>query len=261
MRVETPPWLEMLPREGRGFPVPAESPWDDGVPRLSLIASDRKVALAFARGCAVCGCEMLVGEPVYRAFAQGDAATIRMHENDHSHDYGGPSHLSCMLYSAIVCPYLREPTARLGKASMINPGARRGGLAAIMGFRDATLMLYSQAHEFLAGPEPYFGYVELVEDIRFRQSSELRERYESAVARDAALIDTNSRAYWTDSESDIKNLSEVLRRSHAALASRDFDYRVDLMGTPYVAFSLPLREPSRGLVPNGAAGGAGSVDR
>ncbi len=64
-----------------------------------------------------------------------------MHQREHAHDLAGPLHRSCILYSAIVCPFLREKTARMNKDSKINPGGKRGSLAAILGFRDMGLMV------------------------------------------------------------------------------------------------------------------------
>jgi hypothetical protein len=118
--------FEGLPKDPRGFYVLAEAGWVDGEPMFSKFDMDRTIALAMRRACALCGYPMPAGTNVYRAFAQGDAAVIRMHQREHSHDLAGPLHLSCVLYSAIVCPFLREKTARMEKGSGINPGRKRG---------------------------------------------------------------------------------------------------------------------------------------
>lgn len=125
-----PPWVEGLPQDERGFYVLAEAGYLSGKPTFSRNDMDRTVALAINRACALCGFEMAEGHRVYRTFSQGDAADIRIEQSDHTHDTAGPLHLSCALYSSIVCPYLRERTSRLGKASRVNPGGRRGTLAA-----------------------------------------------------------------------------------------------------------------------------------
>jgi hypothetical protein len=88
---------------------------------FSKFDMDRTIALAMRRACALCGYPMPAGTNVYRAFAQGDAAVIRMHQREHSHDLAGPLHLSCVLYSAIVCPFLREKTARMERAAASTP--------------------------------------------------------------------------------------------------------------------------------------------
>ena len=178
------------------------------------VAQDRKIALAMRRSCAVCGYGMPAGTTAYRAFSQADAAHMRQFETEQSHGLGGPLHLSCILYSAMACPYLRERGARLGKDSEIAPGARRGTRAAIMGFRDFGMLIYAEPHNFLdpAYPPPHFAYLELLEDIGYRDGSELLERYEAAIESDAAIIDTTGpRLFWTDDPDELKGLGELLR--------------------------------------------------
>lgn len=236
------PWIADLPRDARGFPAPAEAGWQDGQPVLSKVATDRKVALGIRRCCAVCGYEMPKGTLVYRAWAQGDAAHMRQYERKHSHDLGGPLHLSCTLFSAMACPYLREKNSRLGKASEINPGARRGTRAAIMGFDDFGLLIYAEPHNFLdpALPPPHFAYVELVADIGYRDGSELADQYEAAIEADAKIIDTSrTRLYWTDSRGDLESLESALLTAFRMLAQSKSAYDQVIMGFGrYVAFPM-----------------------
>lgn len=208
------PWIEGLPRDRRGFVVPAESAWVDGVPVLSRTAADRNIALVMRRGCAVCGFEMPRGRPVYRAFAQGDAAEIRGKQRLVANDPDVPMHLSCVLYSALVCPYLRERTSRLGPENTINPGRRRGSLAAVLGFEDFGLMVHARPHPFLdsAFPLPHVAYVGLLEDIRYRDGSELADRYAAAVVSDSEVIDTSvERCFWSDSVHDQRQLDRAVQ--------------------------------------------------
>lgn len=237
-----PPWIADLPSDRRGFPAPAEAGWDTGVPILSKVATDRKVVLGVQRACAVCGYELPKGSPVYRAFAQGDAAHMRMYERERSHDPSGPLHLSCVLYSAMACPYLRERNSRLGASNEINPGARRGTRAAIMGFSDFGLMIYAEPHRFLdpEAPIPMFAYLNLVEDIGYRDGGELQQRFEAAVAADSAVIDMSKpRRYWTDDANDqkvlVKDLQDAFHRIQRSQPS--YEQRV-LDSGRYVIYQL-----------------------
>lgn len=239
----TPPaWIADLPHDPRGFLAPAEAGWENGLPILSKVATDRKVALGMRRACAVCGFAMPKGNNVYRAFAQSDAAHMRQFERERSHDLGGPLHLSCVLYSAMACPYMRERGSRLGKASEINPGARRGTRAAIMGFRDFGIMLYAEPHTFLAAdaPPPHFAYLDLSEDIGYRDGAELSDRYEAAVAADQALIDMSTpRDYWTDETTELNALGKLLASDFRLLEKSVPDYQEVILGLGrYVAFPL-----------------------
>lgn len=207
---EPAPWFETLPRDARGFFVLAEVGWEGGKPIFSKFSVERTVVLAINRACALCGYPMPPGALVYRAFAQGDAATIRGYEREHSHDLAGPLHLSCALYSAIVCPYLRERTSHLGKANTINPGAKRGALAAVMGFKDLGLMV-PQSAPAGAAPLPKIAYIGLDDDIRYRDGDELRERYAAAAEADATIIDMSGpRLFWTDVPAEVSELNAAM---------------------------------------------------
>lgn len=228
-----PPWIVDLPLDGRGFVTPAEAGWVNGEPALSKVATDRKVALGMRRRCAVCGYVMPRGTTVYRAFAQSDAAHMRQWERERSHDLGGPLHLSCVLHSAMVCPYLSERTSRLGKTNEIGPGNRRGTRAAVIGFKDFGLLLYAEPHRFLdpAKPPPHFAYVQMSDDIPYRDGNELAGRYEVAVEADAKIIDTSKpRSFWTDSDADMKRLASTLRNDFNQLAKARPAYEQVIQG-------------------------------
>ena len=240
--VQPPPWIEGIPTDHRGFPVPAEAGWgEENRPLIALVDSMRKVGLLTVRACAVCGFRMAEGRPVYRAFSQADAAQIRGYEREFSHDLAGPLHKSCTLYSVLVCPYLRQRNARLGKASTIQPGARRGTLAAVMGFQDMCLMVYARSHQFMAPnePPPYAGYLGLVEDIKYHDGIELKDAYVSAVAEDAEHIDmTDERHYWM--HDDLDGLERLLWAQTKAITDGQPINRIEIQGIgEYVGFRLP----------------------
>jgi hypothetical protein len=214
---EPAPWIAELPQDSRGFFVLSEAGWEGGKPVFSKFSVERTFVLAMNRACALCGHLMPEGTSVYRGFAQVDAAHIRMYEREHCHDLAGPLHLSCILYSAIVCPYLREKTARLSKMSAINPGSKRGTRAAVMGFSNLGVMMAMRA----SSATPKIAYIGLVEDLPYREGDELRERYAAAVQTDSEIIDlTNQRLFWSDSDADTAALTSALTKGAKKLRSR-----------------------------------------
>lgn len=137
---------------------------------------------------------------------------------DASHDFSGPLHLSCVLYSAMVCSYLRERTARMSRTSAVNPGGRRGVRAAIIGFAGYGLLVPTRAHRFLE-PAPNFAYVEMVEDIPYQDGADLAGRYQDAVAVDSGFIDMAApRLFWTSDET--ADLVKALRADAKAVSKR-----------------------------------------
>jgi hypothetical protein len=62
------------PRDERGYPVPAVTPWPDGRPEFARQGVPRLVICLDQRRCVVCGAKMSPG-PVYR-YAEGEVADV-----------------------------------------------------------------------------------------------------------------------------------------------------------------------------------------
>jgi hypothetical protein len=113
----------------------------------------------------------------------------------------------------MVCRFLRQKTARIGKDSNFGPGERRGTLAAVMGFENYGLLLYARPLPIAAegAPPPQFADLNLVEDIPYRDGVELQERYVAAVDADVAVIDLSTpRLFWTGDDANLGELGADL---------------------------------------------------
>jgi hypothetical protein len=237
--VTPPAHLTGVPVDARGYLVPAETPWRDGVAHLSKISPDRTAALAMCRACAVCGHLLPPGQKVYRVFAQRDAAFSRM--DPQTDDQGMAGHESCMIYSILVCPYWKTANARLGKDHALAPSARRGTRPALQGFADVMVMFrYDGQLHGQHGLDATVLYRDLVDDTPFREPDELLPRYTAAIESDTARIPTNTRHYWTDSPDHIAALTSTLQAGIAAIGGRGPDDYVELRGQRRVAFNLPV---------------------
>lgn len=148
-RVPMPPAVAARPRDDRGYPVPAITPWLDGRPTFAATSTSRTLICAVERRCSICGtalgdapvCRVVAG-PEAQAIA--DAATDGTRYQNRAPTAEAPGHLVCMLYAAIVCPYLARPNARRGVDVSIggfvaSRGAARGDVdgvgGAVVGFR------------------------------------------------------------------------------------------------------------------------------
>ncbi|MFI9365053.1 hypothetical protein ACIG5E_28985 [Kitasatospora sp. NPDC053057] len=153
MRFELVPMPDEVgerPRDGRGYPVPAITPWQDGQPQFALTDHGRSADCALERRCSVCGMFMARG-PVWRVVGPAESAAIaeaiaagRPYRNL-APTMEGPGHRACMLYASMVCPYLARPNARRkvtaeGGEDWLTAaavrGAARGGTGAVVGFGD-----------------------------------------------------------------------------------------------------------------------------
>ncbi|MFG2847280.1 hypothetical protein ACGF12_29515 [Kitasatospora sp. NPDC048296] len=148
--VPMPDGVGERPRDGRGYPVPAITPWQDGQPQFALTDYGRSADCALGRRCSVCGALMARG-PVWRVVGAAESAAIaeaiaagRPYRNL-APTMEGPGHRSCMLYASMVCPYLARTNARRkvtaestadGLTAAAVRGAARGGTGAVVGFDD-----------------------------------------------------------------------------------------------------------------------------
>ena len=152
------------PRDPRGYPVPAITPWHNGVPMFAATSTSRSLICAVERRCSICGTPLGTG-PVWRVVAAEEAQAIAEAQTtgrtyvNRAGTAEAPGHLGCMLYAAMICPYLARPNARRGVEAHIGDfaahrGAARGELdglgGAVVGF---------ETYEF-----------EVVEQVSFRFS-------------------------------------------------------------------------------------------
>lgn len=174
--------VRALPRDSRGYRVPAESPWIDGVPKLSKVEPTTKLVLTAHRACAVCGYALRRNEPVWRIYDHESRLTNHLQiANQAVLDNDVPGHLVCMLYSALVCPYWRSEGGRLGHDTMFTPGLARGSDPAIMGFQDYGVVL--DPTRPIGGPDTQNVQIWLedyVDEIRFSDPlKDLKPRYDT----------------------------------------------------------------------------------
>ncbi|MER8186716.1 hypothetical protein [Kitasatospora sp. NPDC094015] len=147
--VPKPPAVEARPRDPRGYPVPAITPWEDGAPQFALTDHGRSADCARERLCSVCATRMPRG-PVWRVVGATESAAIAealaagSPYRNLAPTLEGPGHRACMLYASMVCPYLARPNARRGLSAPgedeltahVLRGTARGGSGAVVGFAD-----------------------------------------------------------------------------------------------------------------------------
>ena len=117
--IPMPSAVAARPRDARGYPVLAITPWSDGTPDFAITSTARILVCAVERRCSICGTRMAKG-PVWRVVAAEEAAAIAgvldtgdAYANS-AQTVEPPGHRGCMLYAAMVCPYLARPSGRRG---------------------------------------------------------------------------------------------------------------------------------------------------
>ncbi|MUL49815.1 hypothetical protein FZI85_14000 [Mycobacterium sp. CBMA293] len=229
---DPPPWIAGLPKDAWGFPVPAEARWLDGVPLLSTYDRTRAVALVTQRACAVCGFEIPHDSLFYRAWDHTTADDIRAFGRKRSYDDAGPCHLSCIVYSAIVCPHLNNERAHLNKDRRLSPGAKRGLTAAIIGFARSGLLIPDPRKHPLSPyfPYPLIAFVGVTTDFTYRNGSELHQLLSEAIALDSSIIDTSKpRCFWRDSPDEIDAVLDAAEHgTRELMGSKEPDYSTEI---------------------------------
>ena len=174
------------PRDARGYPVPAITPWQDGVPQFALTSLPRSYICAVERRCSICGDEMAPG-PVWRVLAGPETEAVVAAQAagrrflNRAPTAEAPGHRACMLYAAATCPYLARPTARRGQpAEILGLSADRGGKRGLGG----AVAAFEQV-EFELGNVVMFRFAGLTE---FRQH-ELGEDQAGALTAELAGAD------------------------------------------------------------------------
>jgi hypothetical protein len=132
--IPMPPAVAVRPRDVRGYPVLAITPWHQGTPAFGLTSTERVLICAVERRCAVCGTPMDAG-PVWRVVGAEEAVAIgAAGTSPRVSEYANaaatvepPGHQACMLYASMACPFLARPNARRGgDASIGDFSAARG---------------------------------------------------------------------------------------------------------------------------------------
>ncbi len=185
--VPTPPAVADRPRDRRGYPVPAITPWQDGEPVFALTDHGRSAWCARGRRCSVCGRPMPAG-PVWRVVGAAECAAIagaraagRPYRNLQPTPEG-PGHRACMLYASMACPYLARPNARRGGPGRPDDeltghavrGAARGASGAVVGFAE-----YEYA---VTGSRVLFRFLDVVEFLPHTTSDAHLERLRAELA-------------------------------------------------------------------------------
>lgn len=141
--IPMPSAIAARPRDPRGYPVLAITPWSGGTPDFAITSTARILVCAVERRCSICGTPLGKG-PVWRVVAAEEAAAIAR-ELGEGRSYTNaaktvepPGHRACMLYAAMVCPYLARPTARRGLAAAVahaefNRGEQHGSADGLTG--------------------------------------------------------------------------------------------------------------------------------
>jgi hypothetical protein len=159
-QVPQPAGIAARPRDARGYPVLAISPWRDGVPDFAVTSPARILVCAVERRCSICGLPLGSG-PVWRVVAADEAAAIAADPAGFENGAGTvepPGHRLCMLYAAVVCPWLARPNARRsldaeGVGLDVARGEARGAVDEIGG-----AVVAFETYEFVVGERVEFRY-------------------------------------------------------------------------------------------------------
>jgi hypothetical protein len=175
------------PRDERGYPVPAITPWEHGQPKFATTGTARTYICAIERRCSICATPIEPG-PVWRVVAGPEADAIedarsagRSYRNQAA-TVEAPGHRDCMLYAAVTCPYLARPTARRGEAAQaeglaVPRGTARGLGGAVVSFAEL---------EFRFTDVVLFRFAELGEVRPHEFGEEQLDALAEAVARERA---------------------------------------------------------------------------
>lgn len=175
--VPIPPAVAARPRDARGYPVLAITPWSNGTPDFAVTSTARILVCAVERRCSICGTALGKG-PVWRVVSAEEAAAIKR-VADAGSGYANsaptvepPGHRACMFYAAIVCPYLARPTARRGADAVVPDALFRRGEAHGSADGMAGAVAAFHTYEFEVAGEVRFRFAGLREFLPYALGDE-----------------------------------------------------------------------------------------
>jgi hypothetical protein len=165
-QVPVPAAVAARPADPRGYPVLAITPWRDGVPDFAVTSPARILACAAERRCSICGLPLGKG-PVWRVVSADEAAALATGPEDGLENAAAtvepPGHRLCMLYAAVVCPWLARPNARRRlDADVVGPRISRGDARGAAGEVGGAVTAFER-YEFTVSRRVEFRYRGLVE--------------------------------------------------------------------------------------------------
>ena len=138
---EPPRFMQRLPIDKRGYPVPAFVDWVGGEPEFRAMNPRFLVKAINQRLCWTCG-QPLYGEEV---FVIGPMCAVNRVSSE------PPSHRECALYAALNCPFLSKPQMVRRKDGL--PEDRKAAGVMIERNPGVTLLYYTRRHRLIASPE------------------------------------------------------------------------------------------------------------
>lgn len=217
-----PPTVAARPRDDRGYPVPAITPWSEGRALFAQQSAFRTLICLAERRCTVCGTKIPPG-PVYRVVDGGLVGNIELALYTGKSYFNlapateGPGHRSCMIYSAVICPHLTSPGARRKIETRVGPetlpkGDPRGSTGAVVGYESYSYQLTARGLEIYCG-QP-------VELLEYSEGIELIDELTGEIARESGGAQP-SPSYLLDDEASAERTAKAILM--AGSASRPTD--------------------------------------
>lgn len=97
-----PDAIKVLPRDKRGYPVPAFAEWIDGEPDFRVVKVNWREQCVNRRLCWICGCRL--GDRKW--FVTGPMCTVTRTTSE------PPCHAQCAEFAVKACPFLTSPMAK-----------------------------------------------------------------------------------------------------------------------------------------------------
>jgi hypothetical protein len=140
--------------------VLAITPWRGGAPEFAVTSPARILVCAVERRCSICGLGLGKG-PVWRVVAADEAVALleeRAGLENLATTVEPPGHRLCMLYAAVVCPWLARPNARRGLDAEVSGGHLRRGEARGASGEIGGAVVAFDGYEFTVGDRVEFRY-------------------------------------------------------------------------------------------------------
>lgn len=180
----------------------AITPWRDGAPDFAVTSPARILVCAVERRCSICGLSLGKG-PVWRVVAADEAVAIATDPSGFENTattVEPPGHRACMLYAAVVCPWLARPNARRRlDAEVVGTTILRGEARGAVGEIGGALVSFER-YEFTVRQRVELRYHDVVDFVPHLLGEVHLPALQDAVAHEQRTDETCPAWLWQDEE-------------------------------------------------------------
>ena len=203
---EPPRFMQSLPIDKRGYPVPWFVDWVKGEPEFRAMDQRKFAAAVEKRLCWTCG------KPLYteEVFVIGPMCAVNRISSE------PPNHRECAVYAATACPFLSKPHMVRREGGLAAPICQGAGMM-IERNPGVTLLWFTYHHRILREPNGLLFQIGHPFRVAWYRQGHLATRAEVQEALDSGIPILRDAALKYDGPDALPQLEAKIKQAHRYL--------------------------------------------